>query len=157
MKIKLKRGSLVNILGEENREEKEHGYEQPRLYKWLLARVVGLSEVGVVSAEYDTHSEKINIIYGADNPWNPNKTISKKAPKDFVDFYKPYVKASYEDRTGAIKRYREIKLVKEDIKEKKETQKHITEEAHRIAQEIDTAEEKLKWIEQQEKEARRKI
>ena len=157
MKIKLKRGGLVNIFGEEKRGEKEHSYEQSLLYKILFARIVNLPEADIVSVEYYTHSGTIAITYGVGKPWEQKKTISRKAPKDFVDFYKPYINASYEDRLGAIKRYHRIKALKKEIGEKKEiydayieNRKSITEAAHRIAEKINDAKDELKEIEEKE-------
>ena len=100
MKIKLKTGGFFNILGEEESES-------PLLE--LLARVVDLPEEDICFSEYDSHSEKITITYGVGKPWEQKKTISKKPPKDFVDFYKPYFDASYKRKVEAVKRYLKMK------------------------------------------------
>ena len=100
MKIKLKIGGLLNILGEEEPESE---------LLELLARVVDLPVEDIAFSEYDSHSGKITITYGVGKPWDKKKTISRKPPKDFVDFYKPYFDASYKRKVEAVKRYLEMK------------------------------------------------
>ena len=96
MKITLKIGNLLNTLKEEEPESE---------LLELFARVVDLPVEDICFSEYDSHSGKITITYGVGKPWEQKKTISRKAPKDFVDFYKPYFDASYKRKVEAVRRY----------------------------------------------------
>lgn len=104
MKIKLKIGGFLNILGEEESESE---------LLELFARVVDLPEEDICFSEYDSHSGKITVTYGVGKPWDQKKIISKKPPKDFVDFYKPYFDASYKRKVKAVKGYLSPKMQEE--------------------------------------------
>lgn len=104
MKIKLKIGNFLNILGESKSESE---------LLELLARVVDLPEEDIAFSEYDSHSGKITITYGVGKQWDKKEVISRKPPKDFVDFYKPYFDASYKRKVEAVKKYLSPKMKEE--------------------------------------------
>lgn len=57
-------------------------------YEILLARVVGLSEQNIASADYNMLNETITVTYGVDKPKYKQKTITRRVPKEFADFFK---------------------------------------------------------------------
>lgn len=72
---------------------------------WLLARVVDLPEEDIAFSEYDSYNNKITITYGVGKPQEQKRIVTKKAPQDFIEFWKPYFDAPYERKVEAIKKY----------------------------------------------------